>query len=63
MECTCEQCGMGVKGLTCSKCDAELVLDTITTDKKTNVQVAKCPNGCGMIKSPVCCGQDMACST
>ena len=26
------------------------------------VQVSKCPNGHGKIKSPLCCGQDMTCS-
>jgi hypothetical protein len=61
MECTCNQCGMGVKGLTCTKCNSELVKDTITTQDNKNVQVAKCPKGCGMIKSPTCCGQDMVC--
>lgn len=61
MECKCEKCGMGVKGLTCTKCDAKLVHDTISKDGKT-IHVAKCPEGCGMIKSPQCCGQDMACS-
>jgi len=63
MECHCDKCGMGVKGLTCSKCNTSLVQDKITTDKGTAVQVAKCPKGCGMIKSPTCCGQDMACTT
>jgi hypothetical protein len=63
MECKCNKCGMGVKGLTCSKCDSALVNDTITTDNGSKVQVAKCPEGCGMIKSPTCCGQDMVCST
>jgi len=62
MECKCSQCGMGVKGLTCSKCEAELIKDIITTDNGNKVQVAKCPNDCGMIKSPVCCGQDMVCT-
>ncbi|MBV8802233.1 MAG: hypothetical protein JO131_04585 [Gammaproteobacteria bacterium] len=60
MECTCNQCGMGVKGLTCNKCDTELVQDTITKNDN-KIQVAKCPNGCGMIKSPTCCGKDMVC--
>lgn len=63
MECKCNKCGMGVKGLTCSKCNAPLVIDAITTDSSNKVQVAKCPKGCGKIKSPVCCGQDMACSS
>ncbi|MDX1900635.1 MAG: hypothetical protein SFW66_01360 [Gammaproteobacteria bacterium] len=62
MEYQCEKCGMGVKGLTCSKCNAALVKDTITTKSGEKVQVAKCPKGCGMIKSPTCCGHDMSCS-
>ena len=62
MECGCKKCGMVVKGLTCGKCDTALVQDHITTDDNKKVQVAKCPNGCGMIKSPTCCGQDMSCS-
>jgi hypothetical protein len=53
---------MGVKGLTCSKCNSALVKDTITIDNGSKVQVAKCPKGCGMIKSPTCCSQDMVCS-
>lgn len=62
MECICEKCGMGVKGLTCSKCNADLVQDQINgKDGDEPVKVAKCPNGCGMIKSPTCCGQDMTC--
>ncbi|HEV2613461.1 MAG TPA: hypothetical protein VGV92_02000 [Gammaproteobacteria bacterium] len=61
MECKCEKCGMGVKGLTCSKCNTALVHDTISKDSH-KIHVAKCPKGCGMIKSPTCCGQDMACS-
>jgi hypothetical protein len=62
MECKCQKCGMGVKGLTCSKCNSALVADTVTNSENNKVQIAKCPNGCGKIKSPVCCGQDMACS-
>jgi hypothetical protein len=62
MECKCNKCGMGVKGLTCSKCDAALVNDTVKTKEGKDVQVAKCPNDCGMIKSPTCCGHDMTCS-
>lgn len=58
---TCEQCGMGVN-MTCAACDAALVNDTITTDAGVEVQVSKCPDGHGMIKSPLCCGQDMSCS-
>ena len=61
MECTCKKCGMGVKGLTCTKCNAALVNDSIKASNDQTVRVAKCPNGCGMIKSPTCCGQDMVC--
>jgi hypothetical protein len=28
----------------------------------TEVQISKCPNGHGKIKSPMCCGQDMSCT-
>lgn len=58
MEYECNTCGMGVEGLTCSKCGEALVNDT-TNVKGQKVQVAKCPKGCGMIKSPQCCGHDM----
>jgi hypothetical protein len=62
MECKCDKCGMGVKGLTCAKCNTALVKDAIKTEKGQQVQVAKCPKGCGKIKSPTCCGHDMTCS-
>lgn len=62
MECKCNVCGMGVKGISCSKCNESLVTEAITSKDNNQVQVAKCPNGCGKIKSPVCCGQDMVCS-
>lgn len=61
MQCKCNKCGMGVKGLTCTKCDSELVKDTVST-VSGEIQVAKCPKGCGMIKSPTCCSQDMECT-
>lgn len=61
MICKCKQCGMEVKGFICNKCDTELVEDFITTPDGKRVQVAKCPKGCGMIKSPTCCGKDMTC--
>lgn len=58
MEYECNECGMGVKDLTCTQCGARLVHDTVSAKNK-DVQVSKCPNGCGMIKSPQCCGHDM----
>jgi hypothetical protein len=61
MEYKCEKCGMGVKGLTCSKCDTQLEHTTISKNGQ-EIHVAKCPKGCGMIKSPACCGEDMSCS-
>ena len=60
MDYTCAKCGMGVTGLKCVKCGAELEHGTI--DKNgVAIHVSKCPNGHGMIKSPMCCGQDMTC--
>jgi hypothetical protein len=57
----CSICGMGVNA-TCAKCDAPLEDDSLTTDSGAKVQISKCPNGHGKIKSPMCCGQDMTCS-
>ena len=50
---------MSVSGLNCGSCGSELVHDTITKDDGTTVDVSKCPSGCGKIKSPMCCGNDM----
>ena len=61
MEYHCDKCGMGVKDIKCAKCSSPLVDASINKDGK-KIQVAKCPKGCGMIKSPTCCAQDMACS-
>ena len=57
----CEKCGMSVNA-TCAKCDAPLVNDHINTADGIAVQVSKCPNDHGKIKSPLCCGQDMSCT-
>jgi hypothetical protein len=57
---TCGQCGMSVN-MTCAKCDQELVHETLTKDDGSTVQVSKCPEGHGMIKSPMCCAVDMTC--
>ena len=56
----CSICGMSVNA-TCGKCNEPLVDDTIDVDG-SEVQVSKCPNGHGKIKSPLCCGKDMNCS-
>jgi DNA-directed RNA polymerase subunit RPC12/RpoP len=56
----CSDCGMGVTGLTCASCGKELIHGNITKGDGTQVGVSKCPSGCGMIKSPACCGHDMA---
>lgn len=57
---TCDKCGMGVN-MTCAKCGEPLVNDSITKADGAKVQISKCPKGCGKIKSPMCCGQDMSC--
>ena len=56
----CSICGMSVNA-TCGKCNEPLVDDTIAVTG-SEVQVSKCPNGHGKIKSPSCCGKDMNCS-
>ena len=57
----CAKCGMSVNA-TCGKCDAALVNDSLTLDDGSSVQVSRCPNGHGKIKSPLCCGEDMSCT-
>ena len=56
----CSKCGMAVKA-TCAKCDTALENDMLNKDDGTKVQISKCPNDHGKIKSPLCCGQDMTC--
>jgi NAD-dependent SIR2 family protein deacetylase len=50
---------MSLGSMTCGTCDKELEHDSITTDDNETINVSKCPDGHGMIKSPMCCGQDM----
>ena len=57
----CSKCGMSVNA-TCGKCNASLVNDILKLDDGREVQVSKCPNGHGKIKSPLCCGEDMSCA-
>lgn len=56
----CSVCGMGVDA-TCADCHEPLVNDTLTLDDGSTVQISRCPTCEGKIKSPMCCGQDMAC--
>ena len=58
---TCDKCGMSVGTMTCGKCGAELVHGTLVKEDGSSVHVSTCPEGHGKIKSPMCCGQDMAC--
>ena len=57
----CSKCGMSVNA-TCAKCNAPLVNDNLVLADGTVIQVSKCPNGHGKIKSPMCCGADMTCT-
>ncbi len=57
----CNKCGMSVNA-TCKNAMKVLVNDHLELDNGSNVQISKCPNGHGKIKSPLCCGQDMSCT-
>ena len=57
----CNKCGMSVN-TTCGKCNEDLVDDVLMLDNGSKVQISKCPNEHGKIKSPLCCGEDMSCS-
>ncbi|KAI9094563.1 hypothetical protein DFS34DRAFT_233469 [Phlyctochytrium arcticum] len=54
----CGRCKMNVKGIKCGKCGAGMIAGAVELGGKS-VNVSKCPSGCGMIKSPLCCGKDM----
>ena len=58
----CDKCGMGVGTMTCAECSAELAHAILKKDDGSEVHVSECPNGHGKVKSPMCCGQDMACT-
>ena len=56
----CSKCGMSVNA-NCGKCNEPLVNDILKLDDGSEVQISKCPDNHGKIKSPLCCGQDMSC--
>jgi len=58
---SCNKCGMSVNA-TCGECNTPLVNGNLKLENGSSVQISKCPNQHGKIKSPLCCGQDMACS-
>lgn len=60
MEYTCNDCGMSVKNLACGQCNSELRPNSIKDTQGNSVKVSECPQGHGKIKSPMCCGHDMA---
>ena len=57
----CPKCEMSVNA-TCGKSNEPLVNDMLKLDDGNEVQISKCPNDHGKIKSPLCCGQDMSCT-
>ena len=56
----CSKCGMSVNA-SCGKCETPLVNDNLKLEDGKQVQISKCPNDHGKIKSPLCCGQGMSC--
>jgi len=57
----CSKCGMAVNA-SCAKCDQPLQDGILNLDDGAEVQISICPDCKGKIKSPQCCGEDMACS-
>ena len=57
----CNNCGMAVNA-SCAKCDQPLVDDIPTLDDNTEVQISRCTECEGKIKSPSCCGIEMVCN-
>jgi hypothetical protein len=46
----------------CGQCEVALVDEVLVKADGSEVRVSQCPNGHGKIKSPMCCGTDMACA-
>jgi hypothetical protein len=46
----------------CANCNVPLENGTLLLDNGSEVQISKCPECEGKIKSPLCCGADMTCS-
>lgn len=57
----CNTCGMAVNA-SCAKCDQALVDDILRLDDGAEVQISRCPECEGKIKSPFCCGIEMVCN-
>ncbi|MEC8695084.1 MAG: hypothetical protein VXX88_07935 [Pseudomonadota bacterium] len=57
----CNACGMAANA-SCAKCDFPLVDVSLTLDDGMVVQISKCPECEGKIKSPQCCDTDMIAS-
>ena len=57
----CNNCGMAVNA-SCAKCDQALVDDILRLDDAAEVQISRCPECEGKIKSPSCCGVEMVCN-
>jgi DNA-directed RNA polymerase subunit RPC12/RpoP len=57
----CNNCGMAVNA-SCAKCDQALVDDILRLDDGVEVQISRCPECEGKIKSPSCCGIEMVCN-
>ena len=55
--CECNKCGMSVNAI-CGKCDEKLLNVSLEVENGS-VQISKCRNGYGKIKSLLCCGQYM----
>ena len=54
----CNTCDMSVCDMKCGQCHTEMVHDNVDLDGE-RVAVCRCPKGCGMIKPPQCCGEEM----
>ena len=50
---------MGINTQDRQKC----IIDNLKLEDGKQVQISKCPNDHGKIKSPLCCGEDMVCSS
>lgn len=57
---SCNKCDMSIHAPRCAHCNQEMGPKKLEVEGKQST-VCACPKGCGCIKTPQCCGEDMQC--
>ena len=55
----CKNCGMKTEDLKCNDCGKTLHHSYLKRSNGIKIYIIECKDGCQMLKSPICCSQDM----